>query len=132
MNDMTIHAKTKAEKLTSLVTSDPRWDLNDELQCQIFGFTMFGCLYGLGRMTCFMDVEDIRELAASQLISLGIGPNYAQGMMSQAQSIATTEGDTTIYSQLIGIGHSHFGSEDMTELVDSIFSNTASVRESQS
>ncbi|MEM1179083.1 MAG: hypothetical protein AAGM22_12110 [Acidobacteriota bacterium] len=121
-------AQKKAEALTRAITTDPRWDLQDELMCQVFGYTVFGYLFGVGRLTCFMDVEDILQLAVAQLTGLGIGPQYADGLMRHAFGIFTHENDESLHSQLIGIGHSHFASPETSVLVDAIFSNTEKIR----
>lgn len=128
MSDMSALAKSKAEALTQAVTSDSRWVLEDELMCQVFGFTMYGYVFGVARIVCFMDVEDIQILTADQLTGLGIGPKYAKGMMRAAHNEFIQEGNTSLHNQLIGIGHSHFATEDVTELVDSIFQNTVHIR----
>jgi hypothetical protein len=130
MSDMAALAKSKAEALTKAVTTDSRWELEDELMCQVFGFTMYGYVFGVARVMCFMDVEDIQKLATDQLTGLGIGPKYAEGMMQAAHNEFVQEGNTSLHNQLIGIGHSHFASEDLTELVDSVFQNTQRIRES--
>ena len=130
MSDMAELARSKAEALTRAVTSDSRWQVEDELMCQVFGFTMYGYIYGVGRLVCFMDVEDIQNLATEQLTGLGIGPKYAEGMIQAAYEEFTNEESTSLHSQLLGIGHSHFASEDLTELTESIFQNTHQVRSS--
>ena len=129
MTDMAELAKSKAESLTAAVTNDPRWELEDELMCQVFGFTMYGYVFGVGRTHCFMDVEDIQKLAADQLSGLGIGPQYAEGMMQAAYDEFMQEGNTSLHNQLIGVGHSHIGSEDLTGLANSIFQNTEQIRQ---
>ena len=128
-NEMAALAKAKAEAFTSAVTSDSRWKLEDELMCQVFGFTSYGYVFGVGRVVCFMDVEEIQSLAVEQLTGLGIGTQYAEGMMQSAHNEFSQEGNTSLYNRLIGIGHSHFASEDLTELVDSVFQNTEQVRQ---
>ena len=128
MTDMAEVAKAKAESLTAAVSSDPRWQLEDELMCQVFGFTMYGYVFGVGRILCFMDVEDIQQLATNQLTGLGIGAKYAEGMMQAAHEEFIQEGNTSLHNQLIGIGHSHIGSEDLTELTNSVFQNTEQIR----
>lgn len=132
MNNMEALAKTKAKALTQAITTDPRWDLQDELMCQVFGFTMYGYVFGVGRVICSMDVENIHELATEQLTGLGIGPEYAEGMMQHAYELIVDESDESLHSQLIGIGHSHFASEDATVLVESIFTNTGQIRNTKS
>lgn len=129
MTDLAELAKSKAEALTTIVTNDPRWQLEDELMCQVFGFTMYGYVFGVGRIHCFMDVEDIHKLAADQLTGLGIGPNYAEGMMQAASNEFMQEGNTSLHNRLIGVGHSHIGSDDLTELANSIFQNTEQIRQ---
>ena len=124
-------AQEKTDAFVDAVTSDKRWQLEDELMCQVLGFTLYGYVFGYGRIVCFMDVDDIKEMAASKLASLGIGPKYAQGMMDHAHQEFITEGNTSIHNQLIGVGHSHFGSEDLSELVDSIFANSEQIRQLQ-
>ncbi|MCA8991310.1 MAG: hypothetical protein KDA88_04990 [Planctomycetaceae bacterium] len=121
-------AKSKAESLTIAVTSDSRWQLEDELMCQVFGFTMYGFVFGVGRIVCFMDVEDIQQLAIDQLTGLGIGQKYAEGMMQAAHNEFMREGNSSLHCQLVGIGHSHFGSEGLSELVESVFQNTTQIR----
>lgn len=128
MEDMKALAKTKAEALVLAVTSDSRWVLEDELLCQVFGFTMYGYVFGVGRVICFMDAEDIQRLAADQLIGLGVGPKYAEGMMEAAHQELMSEDEESLHAQLVGIGHSHFASEDIAELVDSIYHNTEQIR----
>lgn len=130
MTDMAELAKSKAEELTAAVTSDSRWQLEDELMCQVFGFTMYGYALGVGRTVCFMDVEDIQKLAADQLSGLGIGPAYAEGMMQAAHNEFMQERNTSLHNQLIGVGHSHIASEDLTELVESVFRNTELIKKS--
>lgn len=116
-------AKVKAEKLTAEVTADERWQLEDETMCQVFGFTLFGYIFGYGRTICFMEVDEIHQLAAAQLTSLGIGAKYADGLMRTAFDEFNSPNDP-LYSQLVGIGHSHFAADDFTEMVNSIFENT--------
>jgi hypothetical protein len=128
MNNMKQLAKKKAEAFTSAVTSDPRWQLEDELMCQVFGFTLYGYLFGIGRVICFMDVEDIQAMAARTLAGLGIGPAYASGMMEHAHQEFMTEGNPSLHAQLVGVGHSHFGSETIDDLMESVFANTERIR----
>ena len=130
MSDMAALAKSKAEALTKAVTTDSRWQLEDELMCQVFGFTMFGFVLGVARAVCFTDVEGILKLTVDQLTGLGIGPKYAEGMMQAAYNEFLQEGNTSLHNQLVGVGHSHFASDDLTELVESVFQNTQQIRES--
>lgn len=125
MNNMEQLARQKAEALRVRVTSDSRWDLQSELMCQVLGFTLYGYVFGVGRLVCFAEVEVINEIAISQLTALGIGPKYAKGLVDSAFNSFVDKNDKSIYSQLVGVGHSHFAAEDLTTLVDSIFANTA-------
>jgi len=95
--------------------------------CQVLGFTLFGYVFGYGRTICFMEVDEIHQLAVAQLTNLGIGPKYADGLMRTAFKEFTTPNDP-LYSQLVGIGHSHIAADDITQLVDSIFDNTAQIQ----
>jgi len=128
MTDLNQHAKAKFEEFTRQVTSDPRWKLEDELMCQVFGFTLYGYVFGIGRVHCFMDVEDIHTVIVDQLAGLGIGRKYVEGLVQAAHQEFMTKDNQSWQNRLIGVGHSHALKGDMRVLVDSIFTNTAKLR----
>ena len=128
MNDLKQHAKAKSDELTRQVTSNPRWKLENEMMCQVFGFTLYGYVFGIGRVHCFMDVEDIHAVIVDQLAGLGIGRKYVEGLVQAAHQEFMTENNQSWQNQLIGVGHSHALKEDMRALVDSIFSNTIAIQ----
>lgn len=128
MTDLKQHAKAKSEEFTRQVTSGPRWKLEDELMCQVFGFTLYGYVFGIGRVHCFMDVEDIHSIIVDQLAGLGIGRKYVEGLVEAAHQEFVTENNQSWQNQLIGVGHSHALQEEMRSLVDSIFTNTEAIR----
>ncbi len=128
MTDLKQHAKAKSTKFTVQVASDPRWRLEDELMCQVFGFTLYGYVFGIGRVHCFLDVEDIHAIVVDQLAGLGIGRKYVEGLVEAAHQEFVTENNQSWQNQLIGVGHSHALQEEMRLLIDSIFSNTAEIR----
>ena len=130
MNDMAAVAQSKARYLTDAVTKDDRWQIEDELMCQVFGFTMYGYVFGVGRILCFMDVEDINDLATQQLLGLGIGPAYAAGLVQAAHNEFIQAENASLHNRLIGIGHSHFAAEDLCDLVESVFQNAERIRDS--
>jgi|GEM_PF-476561 len=121
-------AVEKAQEFTDKVSADSRWNLEDELMCQIFGFTMYGFIFGVGRIRCFMDVEEIKSLVGGQLTNLGVGAKYVEGMMDVAETEFSKEGNQSFYNRLMGIGHSHALEENMKILVDSVFENTAATK----
>jgi hypothetical protein len=125
MLDLNQHAKAKSEEFIREVTSDSRWKLDDELMCQVLGFTLYGYVFGIGRVHCFMDVGDIHAIIIAQLTDLGAGRKYVEGLVQAAHHEFTTENNQSWQNRLIGVGHSHALKEDMNVLVDSIFSNTA-------
>ena len=90
-------AAEKAQALTAAVANDERWNLLDELMCQVFGFTLFGYVFGYGRIVCFMDVDEIQQLAANQLSALGVGQKYADGMMQAAFDEFRTENKQSLH-----------------------------------
>lgn len=128
MNDLKLHAKAKSDEFARQVTSNPRWKLENELMCQVFGFTLYGYVFGIGRVHCFMDVEDIHAVIVDQLAGLGIGRKYVEGLVQAAHQEFMTENNQSWQNQLIGVGHSHALKEDMSVLVDSIFSNTVAIQ----
>ncbi len=128
MTDLKQHAIGKATEFTRRVTLDPHWKLEDELMCQVFGFTLYGYTFGIGRIHCFMDVEDIHAIVVDQLAGLGIGRNYVVGMVDAAHGQFLQANNQSWQNRLIGVGHSHALKEDMQVLVDSVFSNTDALR----
>lgn len=119
----------KTNPLMEAVTSDARWELEDELLVQVLGFTLYGYAFGVGRVIFLMDVEDINASVAGQLAALGVGPKYAQGLVEAAFECFMNEEDQSVHSQLVNIGHSHIASEDLSECMESIFTNTETLRE---
>lgn len=132
MNDLKQRAKAKSEEFTRRVICDPRWRLEDEVMCQVFGFTQYGYVFGIGRVHCFLDVEDIHSIIVDQLACLGIGRKYAEGLVQAAHQEFTTENNQSWQNRLIGVGHSHALKEDMTILVDSVFTNTSALHKATS
>lgn len=128
MTDRKEHAKDKAEEFTRPVTSDQRWQLEDEVMCQVFGFTLYGYRFGIGRVHCFMDVPDIHAINIDRLADLGIGRKYVEGLVQAAHQEFTTKNNRSWQNRLIGVGHSHALQEHVQVLADSVFSNTAAVR----
>jgi len=118
--------QNKIEKIINLTINDSRWDLSNETMFQVFGLTLSGFSFGVGRNLCFMDAEVISKSIVSELTKLGAGENYVKGLVESAFN--TFENETRSFqSDLVGVGYSHFSSEDLSELKESIFSNLISI-----
>jgi hypothetical protein len=128
MSDLKQHARAKSEEFTHQATTNPRWKLEDELMCQVFGFTLYGYVFGIGRVHCLMDVGDIHAIIVDQLAGLGIGRKYVEGLVEAAHQQFITENNQSWQNRLIGVGHSHALKENMSVLVDSVFINTEALR----
>lgn len=113
----------KTEELVVLVTNNSKWDLQNELQFQVFGLTLCGYSFGYGRLICFLDVEEIKQIIEKELIKLGAGQKYVKGLIDSAIETFETETKSST-SDLVVIGHSYFSSDDLTKLVESIYTNT--------
>ncbi|SOD19942.1 hypothetical protein [Pedobacter xixiisoli] len=118
--------KEKGEQVFKKVTTDPRWDINDQTLFNVFGLTYYGYCFGIGRLVCFLEPEDINAFVQEKLEELGAGKKYVSGLIEFAYSTFTqsTEG---INAQLVGIGHSHFTSINTDDLVNSVFNNAKSI-----
>jgi hypothetical protein len=123
-----LHLQSKSETFVRRVTADPRWKLEDEQMCQVLGFTLHGYLFGIGRVHCFMNVEDIHAVAIDQLAGTGIGRKYVEGMIAVAHQEFVKENNQSWRNQLNGLGHAHALKEDLDVLVDSIFTNTEMIK----
>ena len=120
----------KPDKLFKEITGDARWDINDETLFIVFGLTFYGYTFGHERLILFKDPKEINSYVEKKLIELGAGEKYVKGLVEYAYSTfqQPTEG---LYSQLVGIGHSHFSASDLTELKESVFSNARKIKDSE-
>lgn len=118
--------KEKGEKIFKKVTTDSRWDINDQILFNVFGLTYYGYCFGVGRLVCFLEPREINTFVQEKLVELGAGEKYVNGLIDFAYStfVQPTEG---VNAQLVGIGHSHFTAVDADELTDSVFNNAKSI-----
>lgn len=114
--------KEKADQLFTQIITDARWNINDEMLFNVFGFTYYGYCFALGNAIHFLDPSDINQYVEDKLISLGAGKKYVTGMIEYAASTFTEQQDD-VYAQLVDIGFSHIASDGWTTLIDSIFTN---------
>jgi hypothetical protein len=124
---MTHQLDKKIEEFLDLTIKDPGWNINDELLFQVLSYTLYGYAFGFGRLTLMMEPEEINLSVVNRLISLGAGQQYVEGLVESAYSTFLASSKTT-ESKLVGIGHSHFTSKDLTECINSIFSNVESLK----
>lgn len=117
----------KIEEFLDLTTKDPRWNINDELLFQVLSYTLYGYAFGFGRLILMMDPEEINLSVVNRLLSLGSGKQYVEGLVESAYSTFLNNSNST-ESKLVGFGHSHFASKDLTECINSIFSNMESLK----
>jgi len=120
--------KQKSEQLFIQVTTDERWDINNQTLFNVFALSYYGYSFGVGNLLCFLDPTEINAFAKHKLIELGAGEKYVSGLIDFAYDtfLQPTEG---VNAQLVGIGHSHFSAEDTTELTNAIFNNAKSIQQ---
>ena len=126
---MTMHGAfvEKADACLAAITGDPRWDLQDELLFQVAAFTWYGYCFGIGRTLYFLDADEIDAHVIARLTGLGAGDKYVRGLVARAREDFgdTPPDENDVYTQLIGIGHSHFLGRNHSALVASIYDNYA-------
>ncbi len=120
----------KVDALFDAVTKDDRWDFNDNALFDVFGMSLYGYAFGVGRLLCFLDADDINTTVEEKLIGLGAGEKYVKGMVEYAFSTfqTPTEG---LMSQLVGIGHSYFTHSDISELKELIFRDAEIIKQNK-
>lgn len=119
---------TKIQKIISLTTNDKRWDIKNETMFQVFGFTLSGFAFGVGKNLCFLDAKEIAASVTSELTKLGAGEKYVERLVASA--FKTFENETKSFqSDLVGIGYSQSLSKDLEELKEAMFSNTAIIEQ---
>lgn len=119
--------EAKAVLLLNQVTSDERWDVNDEILFNVFGLIYYGYCFGTGRLLWFMDADAINDFVVQKLTSLGAANKYVKGLVDYAFS-TFQHPSNDLNAQLVEIGHSHFASKDFTKLIDAIFDNAKAIR----
>jgi len=120
--------RQKSEQLFDQVTTDERWDINNQTLFNVFALSYYGYSFGVGNLLCFLDPTEINSFVQHKLIELGAGEKYVSGLIDFAYDtfLQPTEG---VNAQLVGIGHSHFSADDTTELTNPIFNNANSIQQ---
>ena len=116
--------QTRSDKLMNAIAIDSRWDENDENLYQVLGHTFYGYCFGFGREICIVDVPTIKEVVIQHLLSLGTDETQTRNLIESANKRLQSGENESLESQYLGIGHSHFATEDFNELIESIFSDT--------
>lgn len=109
----------------SAVAADPRWE-QDDLSVSILGMLLYGYALMVGRSVMFLDLTDI-DAAVVQCMTgqLGAAAKWSSGLVADANASAFDKAHHPAHHELIGVGHSYFGVEDRTAVVDNVFSNIA-------
>ena len=133
---MTMHGAfvEKADACFAAITGDPRWDFEDELLFQVATFTWYGYCFAIGQVFYFLDADVIDDYVIARLTALGAGEKYVRGLVARAREDFGNEppDENDVYTQLIGIGHSHFSERKHDGLVASIYDNYALLSEGAS
>lgn len=133
---MTMHGAfvERADACLAAIIADPRWDVEDELLFQVAAFTWYGYCFGIGRTLYFLDADAIDAHVIACLTGLGAGDKYVRGLVARAcEDFGDEPPDANdVYTQLIGIGHSHFSERKHDGLVASIYDNYALLSEGAS
>ena len=127
MNISSLSLEDKCKHVVDHVTSDPRWNVEDELMVQVLSFTLYGYALGCGRVIHLMDSEDISAIPQRLISDLGVGPGYVTGMLEHAHAAFTDEADDSTHSQLVNLGYSHFNSDKINKCIESIFQNAEAI-----
>ncbi|HAS6364174.1 TPA: hypothetical protein RQJ98_004468 [Vibrio vulnificus] len=98
--------KKASEDSRLAVISHEKWDLQNEVLCQVFGFMLYGRNFAYGRLVCFLDIEDIDLVTTESLENIGLGPSYVRGLVQHARDLFLEKSDMSLNSQLVNEGHS--------------------------
>src|SRR5258706_15188322 len=114
--------------LTDAVLADARWR-QDDLSVTILGMLMYGYALAIGRIVMFLDTPDIDAAVLRCMTQhVGAAAKWSGGLVAAASAAAFDQAHHPGHHELIGIGHSYFGVEDRATVVESVFTNIASVR----
>lgn len=117
-------------ELADRVLADPRWDNErDDLGVSVLGMILYGFALALGRFVLCLDVEDIDAAVLRCMTErVGAAAKWSAGLVADANASAFNEDHHPGQFELIGVGHSYFGVEDQTAIVDNVFANIRSFR----
>ncbi len=118
-------------KLAKAVTKDDRWDNNDSFHATIFGIILFGYGLGFGRNILFLDLKEIQEAIFKVLTrDIGWAKKWTKGLIEDVLHSLEDESYNQGYNELISVGYLYFGSDQLPEKVDNVFTNIDHYRDS--
>ncbi len=113
--------RTRLSQAVDAVTGDPRWDVRDELLIQVMGYMLHGYAIGVGRLLCLLDVDVVEEASVAQLQQLGVGHQYADGLVRAAAAVFAGSAAPSPQRSLVRLGHSFSLAEGHLELRQAVF-----------
>jgi hypothetical protein len=118
--------------LASGVVSDPRWSREaDDLGVSILGMILYGYSLAIGRLVMFLDIEHIDESVRQAITThVGSAPNWTSGLVAEANRSAFDPNYHPGNFSLVGVGHSYFGNDNQSQIIDNVFANIKSFRTS--
>jgi hypothetical protein len=115
-------------ELADAVLADGRW-VQDDLSVSVLGMLLYGFALATGRIVMLLDMEDIDAAVLRCMTErVGAAAKWSAGLVEDANASAFDKAHHPGQHELIGIGHSYFGFEDVAALVDNVFANIQSVR----
>jgi len=117
-------------KVAKHVVADPRWrNEADDLGVSILGMILYGYALATGRMIMMLEVEDIdRSVLLAITGSVGSAEKWASGLVAEANRSSLDPSYHPGQCELVGVGHSYIGNEDLDAITDNIFANIRQVR----
>ncbi len=112
------------------VVSDPRWRVQgDAFGVSILGMILYGYALALGRAEPALPIEDIDAATYSSLkLRLGTQDAWTLGLVAEASRSAFDAAHHPANHQLVEVGYSYMGADDVAGLVDNVFANLEAFR----
>ena len=119
----------KVGELVDAVRADSRWQ-QDDLSVAILGMISYGYALAIGRLVMFLDMPDINAAVLKCLTeNVRAAAKWSGGLVADANASAFNKAHHPGNHELIGVGHSYFGVEDRSAVVNNVFANIASYRQ---
>ncbi|MDR0230351.1 MAG: hypothetical protein LBI72_15005 [Flavobacteriaceae bacterium] len=118
----------KIDLLLNRITTDKRWDLDNETLFVVMGMTYYGYCLGYGKLVCMQDNVTVNKAVVQRLVALGAGTKYTEGLVDAAEQ-SFFQQEENLYNQLVNIGHNYFMMDEWEELIDNIYDNTITLME---
>ena len=120
----------KVSKFAMTVVRDDRWGgAADDLGVAVLGMILYGYALAVGRLVMLLEIECVAKATEKVLVEVvGAASKWSEGLVRDAETSAFDRAYHPQQFELVGVGHSYYGVNDSSSIVDNVFTNIDAVR----